>query len=68
MSRWIGHVTLCSRRRIGFLVYPGLRVFSAQLGVAPSGAAMGVVLAERLTPISDAWEFLLIELGSCCGS
>jgi hypothetical protein len=50
------------------LVYPGLRVFSAQLGVAPSGAAMGVVLAERLTPSSDAWEFLLIELGSCCGS
>jgi hypothetical protein len=28
MSRRIGHVTLCSRSRIGFLIYPGLRVFS----------------------------------------
>jgi hypothetical protein len=35
----------------------------AQLDVAPSGAAMGVVLAERLTTSPDFWEFLLIELG-----
>jgi hypothetical protein len=33
----------------------------AQLDVAPSGAAMGVVLAERLTTSPDSWEFLLIE-------
>jgi hypothetical protein len=65
MSRRIGHVTLCSRSRIGFLIYPGApRLQLTHLDVALSGAAMGVVPAERLTTSPDSWEFLLIELGA----